>query len=104
VELRSFAGHTDGVWSVSFSPDGRQLASGIADNTIRLWDVATGDFLATLMATAEGWVAFRPDGSYKYDGDLGGSFWHLLNLSRCEVGELDEFIPNFRIPLNAPLI
>ena len=30
------------VLSVAFSPDGTTLASGAADNTIRLWDVASG--------------------------------------------------------------
>ena len=31
--------------SVLFSPDGTQLASGSNDNTIRLWDLATGQEL-----------------------------------------------------------
>ncbi len=30
-------GHHDTVWSVAFSPDGQRIASGSADNTVRVW-------------------------------------------------------------------
>ncbi|KAG1814348.1 uncharacterized protein BJ212DRAFT_1463366 [Suillus subaureus] len=35
-------GHTDSVWSVSFSPDGTHIVTGSSDKTIRLWHVVMG--------------------------------------------------------------
>ncbi len=41
-------GHTDRVWTVAFTPDGKTLVTGSKDKTIKLWDVATGRPRATL--------------------------------------------------------
>lgn len=37
----SMPGHAEAVISVSFSPDGKHLASGSGDTTVRFWDVYT---------------------------------------------------------------
>jgi WD40 repeat protein len=46
--LKTLSGHTNQVWSVSFSPDGRTLVSSSHDQAIKLWDVETGECLKTL--------------------------------------------------------
>ena len=41
-------GHTDYVYSVAFNPNGKFVASGYSDGTIRFWDAGTGLHLKTL--------------------------------------------------------
>ncbi|TLD25037.1 hypothetical protein PspLS_06272 [Pyricularia sp. CBS 133598] len=45
---QTLEGHNDSVDSVAFSPNGQMIASASFDNTLRLWDAATGAHLQTL--------------------------------------------------------
>ena len=58
-------GHTRGVGSVSWSPDGATIASGSDDNTVRLWNATTGQHLKTLRGHTDDVfsVSWSPDGA-----------------------------------------
>ncbi len=66
---------TSSVLSVSFSSDGATLASGSWDGTVKLWDVATGEAIATLEGHTNGVrsVLFSSDGTTLASGSWDGT-------------------------------
>uniref|UniRef100_UPI000563F62C nSTAND1 domain-containing NTPase n=1 Tax=Planktothrix agardhii TaxID=1160 RepID=UPI000563F62C len=60
----TLGGHAQGVNGVSFSPDGKFLATGSADRTVKLWDISTGKEIKTLSGhiNSVNGVSFSPDG------------------------------------------
>jgi len=62
--LGTYSGHQGAVWTVDVSPNTVLLATGSADNTVRLWNIKTGECVKVWdFPTAVKRVAFSPDGS-----------------------------------------
>jgi hypothetical protein len=84
-----FDGHTGGVRCVEFSADGKLLLSGGTDNTVRVWDTATGKALKVLRGHAGQVRAchFAPDGEMLLSAghDHLAKLWDLAGYEEVRV-------------------
>ncbi len=64
-ELTVLRGHTGGVDSAAFSPDGARILTGSWDGTARIWDTASGETILVLHGHSRliASAAFSPDGT-----------------------------------------
>jgi translation initiation factor 3 subunit I len=84
--LGTYHGHQGALWTVDIDPTTTLLASGGADNTMRLWEVKTGKLLKTWdFPTAIKRVEFSSDGRQllavmeKRSGHLGAIYVYDIN-------------------------
>jgi WD40 repeat protein len=91
-EVATLRGHEDSVYSVAFSPDGKFLASGSVDTTVKVWEVGSWREVATLRGHGDYLVysvAFSPDGKFLASGsgdktvkvwEVGRWWWEVATL------------------------
>jgi WD40 repeat protein len=84
--VRKLSGHQSTIWTVAVSPEGRYLASGSKDRSVRVWDMETGEELwsETAHAVETEAIAFSPDGETL--ATTGGD--GILRLWRWKMGAL----------------
>jgi WD40 repeat protein len=83
--------HEDAIRCLSYSPDGKTLASDGEDHTVRLWDLGAGGMLgATLQHSASvETLAFTPDGKKLVTGTARGALF-VWELARKRSGMTEQ--------------
>jgi glucose repression regulatory protein TUP1 len=102
-----FTGHDQDISSLDFARNGRLIASGSGDHTVRLWDIETNQqVLALLTGSGVCTVAISPDSRYVAAGSLDRTVYVWETNTSSLVGRLEghmdcvysvAFAPNGRV-------
>ncbi len=88
--LAKLKGHTDAVYAVAYSPDGKFIATASFDSTVKLWDAITGKEIKTYGGTTGHTKQVIAVG-FSEDGSMLAS------------GSTDNTLKVWDVPVNAPI-
>ncbi len=84
-QVKKLEGHREAIYAVAYSPSGKLLVSGSFDNTVRIWNRATGEVLRVIEDHQQGVtsLAISPDARLLASGSLDRSV-RLYDLPRLD--------------------
>ncbi|GMH10342.1 hypothetical protein Nepgr_012183 [Nepenthes gracilis] len=96
---QEFLGHEQGISDLAFSSDSRYLSTASDDNTVRIWDVATGQLIKTLHGHTNYvfCVNFNPQSNMI----VSGSFDETVRVWDVKTGKCLKVLPAHSDPVTA---
>ncbi|OYT15196.1 MAG: hypothetical protein B7C24_14350 [Bacteroidetes bacterium 4572_77] len=90
-------GHSNGVSSVAFSPDGKFVLSGSADGTMKLWNAKTGELIYTNFSTPDGkYLTWTSEGFFSGNENIAREAVYILD--GMDVIDISQFYDIFYRP------
>lgn len=91
-------GHTNSISALCYSPDGKHLASGSWDKTVKIWKVESGDLVHTLKGHNHiiTTLTFSPNGKYLASGSKDKTIvmWDVVSGKKLKTFTGDYYINN----------
>ncbi|MDX1378871.1 MAG: WD40 repeat domain-containing protein, partial [Anaerolineales bacterium] len=85
--LRSYFGHTIGIWQAAFSPDGKTIATASIDGTAAIWDLEVPGVVYKVDLPASGSgsdIAMHPDGQSFFEVGFDG----IIRMREIATGQI----------------
>ena len=76
-EVRTLGGFSGYVWGVAMTTDGKRALAASWDNTVKMWDLATGHLVGTFYCDAPAYCCAFVDDQRILVGDQGGRVYIL---------------------------